>query len=178
MSSILDKVAAVFDNQTITNAIAYIKQNPVIMVVIFMVVKRIVASKQPFPTVDYGHVETVDSLETFTAAINQKTSARRAQKSKKNDAPSPTVTVVDFYATWCPPCKAAVPVFARMSEDFHPRGVLFYKCDVDQHKPISSGAGVQAMPTFKIYKNGECVETVQGFSEAKIREAIETSLKE
>ena len=64
-----------------------------------------------------------------------------------------TVSFVDFYATWYPPCKAAVPVYAHMS--------LVYKVDVDGGaRDTAKGEKVEAMPTFKVYRGGECVGTV------------------
>lgn len=58
------------------------------------------------------------------------------------------------------------------------KGVQFYKCDVDKSRDISSSQGISAMPTFKVYKGGVCVETVKGLSEAKIRAALDKALVE
>ena len=82
------------------------------------------------------------------------------------------LTVVDFYATWCPPCKAAVPIYAGMSDEFKSRGVHFFKVDVDKCRDIATREEIRAMPTFKVYKGGKCLETIQGWSELGLREAI------
>ena len=58
-------------------------------------------------------------------------------------------TIVDFYATWCPPCVTATPIFAKMSNDF-PQ-VTFLKVDVDMNKEIAQAEGIEAMPTFKLF---------------------------
>ena len=83
---------------------------------------------------------------------------------------------MDFYATWCPPCRSAVPVYARMSEAYHSRGVRFYKVDVDKNRDVSGGEGISAMPTFKVYIKGKCVGTQQGWSEAKVKKLIDDVL--
>ncbi|GMH63982.1 hypothetical protein TrLO_g8100 [Triparma laevis f. longispina] len=127
-------------------------------------------SQQPFPTVDYGHVSTVVSKADFDKVTRQQV--------EKEGAPDHRLTIVDFYATWCPPCKAAVPLYAKMSEDYYKKGVQFYKCDVDKSRDTSSSQGISAMPTFKVYKGGICVETVKGLSEANIRAALDKALVE
>ena len=71
-------------------------------------------SQQRFPTVDYGHVSTVASKADFDKVIRQQEGGREGSQ-----APGHKLTIVDFYATWCPPCKAAVPLYAKMSEDYY-----------------------------------------------------------
>ncbi|KAI9338912.1 hypothetical protein DFJ73DRAFT_798110 [Zopfochytrium polystomum] len=71
------------------------------------------------------------------------------------------VVVVDFFATWCGPCKMVAPYYADLSVK-HP-AATFLKVDVDRFSRISQAAGVTAMPTFRVYKNGGPVgEPVRG----------------
>jgi len=62
-----------------------------------------------------------------------------------------------------------------MSSTYHGK-VLFRKVDVDKNKPISTAQGVQAMPTFKLYRKGECLETVEGWNEKGVKDMIEKHL--
>mmetsp|Transcript_4182 Transcript_4182/g.8684 ORF Transcript_4182/g.8684 Transcript_4182/m.8684 type:complete len:104 (+) Transcript_4182:102-413(+) len=73
---------------------------------------------------------------------------------------SDKLVIIDFTATWCPPCRMIAPIFEKMAED-NP-DVDFAKVDVDEASDIASFCEIQAMPTFKFYKGGKCVKTQQG----------------
>ncbi len=151
--------------------IDYLVANPLLAVAVMMLMYNAYNSNKPFPTVDYGYVESLSSNEEHKKAVNQKTD------TAQSDSPPPhTLSVVDYYATWCPPCKAAVPVYARLSEKYRSQGVRFYKCDVDQNKGIAGSEGIKAMPTFKVFKAGECVGTLQGFQEGRLKAMIDEAL--
>ncbi|XP_033737716.1 thioredoxin-1-like [Pecten maximus] len=81
------------------------------------------------------------------------------------------LVVVDFFATWCGPCKAISPRIEEFSKEF--TNVVFLKVDVDEAEDVAAEKGISAMPTFKFFKNGGEVGEVVGASEAKIKEAIE-----
>jgi thioredoxin 1 len=80
--------------------------------------------------------------------------------------------VVDFYATWCGPCKMIAPKLEELSETM-PQ-VIFVKIDVDQAEDLAAEFQVSAMPTFMFFKGGEKVDglTVVGASLDKIKESI------
>lgn len=69
--------------------------------------------------------------------------------------------IVDFYATWCGPCKMLSPVLDEFSEK-HP-DIKIVKVDVDEETPLAIKFGVASIPTLILFKNGEAVNTKLGY---------------
>ncbi|WVQ85320.1 thioredoxin [Cryptococcus sp. DSM 104549] len=76
------------------------------------------------------------------------------------------IVVVDYWATWCGPCKMISPHFAKLEGKFP--NVKFVKVDVEEQEEIAKEAGIKAMPTFIAYKDGKPIETVTGAVPAKL----------
>ncbi|KAI0445247.1 thioredoxin-like protein [Xylaria telfairii] len=71
---------------------------------------------------------------------------------------STTYVAVDFYADWCPPCKAIAPVYEKLAGQHAVDGVLaFAKVNVDHVQDVARTHGVTAMPTFLFFKEGRQV---------------------
>lgn len=62
---------------------------------------------------------------------------------------------VDFWATWCGPCRAFGPTFEAASEE-NP-DIVFGKVDIDANQDLASAAGIQAVPTLVIAKQGQII---------------------
>lgn len=78
-----------------------------------------------------------------------------------------TYVAVDFFATWCPPCKAIAPVYEKLSEKHGADGhFAFAKVNVEEATDAAQKYGITAMPTFLFFKDGKQV-TVNGQLEIK-----------
>lgn len=67
---------------------------------------------------------------------------------------SPIPVLVDFFATWCGPCKMLAPVLESVSESYEGK-VKFVKIDVDEAGDIARDYSIMSIPTLIIFKNGE-----------------------
>ena len=71
------------------------------------------------------------------------------------------VVVVDFFATWCGPCKMLSPVIDELSGELE--NVNFVKVDIDQSMDLAQKFKIVSVPTLRVFKNGEEVDTLMGF---------------
>lgn len=76
------------------------------------------------------------------------------------------IALVDFFATWCGPCKKLAPFLESLSKKYHHIG--FYKVDVDDSPDLAEDFDISAMPTILFLKGGEVVGKVVGANEAEI----------
>lgn len=70
--------------------------------------------------------------------------------------------VVDFFATWCGPCKMLGPVMEELSEELKGKAD-FFKCDVDLNKSLAMKYGISSIPAVAVIKNGKLQDMSVGF---------------
>ena len=87
--------------------------------------------------------------------VMELTSLNFNQEISSND-----LLLVDFWAEWCGPCKSMHPIFTRMAKKY--KQVRFARVNVDNAQDIAMKYGVQSIPTFIMFKNGEIANQMVG----------------
>ncbi len=67
------------------------------------------------------------------------------------------ISVVDFWAEWCGPCRMITPIIEELSTEYEGKAVIG-KLNIDTNKGVSMKYGIRSIPTILILKNGEVVE--------------------
>ncbi|MBS9784591.1 MAG: thioredoxin [Oceanivirga sp.] len=79
-------------------------------------------------------------------------------------------TVVDFFATWCGPCRALGPVLDEVVKEVD---YNIIKVDIDQYQNFAIQYGVRSIPTLVVFKNGEVLNTIVG---GRDKETLKTDI--
>ncbi len=75
--------------------------------------------------------------------------------------------LLDFTASWCPPCQRLAPVIDRLAEKYAGK-VTVGKVDVDESQDIARKYGIESVPTILFFNGGELIDTVQGYQPESI----------
>ena len=70
--------------------------------------------------------------------------------------------LVDFWATWCGPCRMVAPIVDELAEEYAGK-ISFVKLDVDQNPKTAARYSIMSIPTLLIFKKGEPVSHIVGF---------------
>lgn len=85
--------------------------------------------------------------------------------------------LVDFWATWCGPCRMIAPIVEQLAQEYDGRAKVG-KVDVDENPEIARRYGVQSIPTLAVIKGGQVVSKVVGaYPKPRIAEMLDNALK-
>lgn len=84
--------------------------------------------------------------------------------------------VVDFWATWCGPCRMIAPIVSELADEYDGK-ITVGKCDVEENDDVAAEFGIRNIPTLLFFKNGQLVDKIVGAaSKEKINEKMQTLL--
>lgn len=87
------------------------------------------------------------------------------------------ITIVDFWAEWCMPCKALAPIFEEVAKKYKDK-ITFAKVNVDENPNVASKFRIMSIPTILVFKDGKIIDQITGLVPAKkIEMLIEKALK-
>lgn len=81
------------------------------------------------------------------------------------------LVVVDFFATWCGPCRALSPYIDELATNHH--HILFAKANIEETPVIANELDVKSLPCVVIFENGKEINRVVGFNKQKLQAIIE-----
>ena len=85
-----------------------------------------------------------------------------SENFEKEVISSPVPAVVDFFATWCGPCKMLSPIVEELADEYGEK-LRFCKVNVDDERELALKFGITSIPTLLFFKNGKLVNTVVGY---------------
>lgn len=72
------------------------------------------------------------------------------------------ITLIDFYATWCGPCRMLTPIIDKLSTEFADESIAIAKLDIGDNKESATSYSIKSIPTILIFKGDEVVDRMVG----------------
>ncbi len=86
------------------------------------------------------------------------------------------LTLVDFWAAWCAPCRALAPTMDKLAEEYSDK-LTVAKVDIDSNPAIPVKFGIRGIPTVIMFKDGKQVDMFVGNSPDKVREMVKRAVQ-
>ena len=71
------------------------------------------------------------------------------------------LVIVDFWASWCAPCRAIAPILEKLAQEY-PDTLMVGKLNIDEQRELAIKYGIASIPTLQLYKNGKLLDTLIG----------------
>ena len=119
--------------------------------------KRVLDAMMPTLTTEFGNAGS----KSHSFGWDAENLVEKARQQVANVINADKLTVVDFYATWCGPCRKLGPILEEVEGEIGDR-VNFAKIDTDDNIDAAKEYQVSGLPTLLVFKNGEVVERMVG----------------
>ena len=113
-----------------------------------------------FEKIQKKQLEDLVKLQNLNNILDKTPVMELTSENFNREIANNDLLLVDFWAEWCGPCKSMHPIFTRMAKKY--KRVRFARVNVDNAQDIARKYGVQSIPTFIMFKNGEIVNTMVG----------------
>lgn len=84
-----------------------------------------------------------------------------SENFEKEVLESNELVLIDFYATWCGPCKMMSPIVEEIAKELEGK-IKVFKVDTDEEQDLAIKYGIMSIPTFMVFKNGKVEKTAVG----------------
>ena len=85
-----------------------------------------------------------------------------------------SLVLVDFWATWCPPCQKLGPIIDELANDYAGR-IMIGKLDVDKNPGVTTKYGIKSIPALLVFKEGKLLEQIMGANtKAALQQKLDT----
>ena len=114
----------------------------------------------------------INPIKKTTTEMEVQLTSENFESLKKGDLPF----VVDFWATWCGPCRMVAPILSELAEKYDGK-IVVAKCDVEDNDDLAAEFNIRNIPTILFFKNGEVVDKLVGaLPKQKFEEKFEALL--
>jgi thioredoxin-like negative regulator of GroEL len=86
------------------------------------------------------------------------------------------IVFIDFYAIWCKPCIKVMPLVEQLEKGIVSKNIIFFKVNIDEVSECVEICDIKSIPKFSLYKNGDLIESINGFDIEKIGSTLHTHL--